>query len=284
MPKVSVTIITHNEAAHIAEALASVAWADEIVVVDSMSTDETAAIARSFTPHVVVREWPGYIAQKNPAASLAANDWIFSLDADERVTPGLAREVQETMAAAPAHGGFRMPRVTFHLDRWIRTTDWYPDPQLRLYDRRRATWKPRRVHESVEANGAVVQLTHDLQHFAYRDIGHHLTTMDRYTTLAAEQMDADGKKAGLADLVSGRAVRKLAAAIGAADHVHVMPLRHQPSRKVIRPALRASQRQSNPFGDQSQFHVVDSVRCAAGRDQRPADGSGSVALVTRALR
>ena len=132
------TIITRNEAAHVADAIDSVAWADEIVVVDSESTDDTAAIAARHHRRVFVRAWPGYVAQKNYAASIATHDWILSLDADERVTPALAAEIKALLATIPSHAAYRMPRVTWHLGRWIRTTDWYPDYQLRLYDRRPA--------------------------------------------------------------------------------------------------------------------------------------------------
>jgi glycosyltransferase involved in cell wall biosynthesis len=201
VPKVSATVITFNEAANIAAALESLSWVDEIVVVDSESTDQTATIARRFTERVIVRPWPGYIAQKNFAAEQAAHDWIFSLDADERVTPELAREVRELLQAEPSVRGFRVPRVTFHLGRWIRSTDWYPDYQLRLYDRRRARWVGRHVHESVKVDGAVSTLRGDLQHFAYRDVSHHLRTMDRYTTLAARQMFEDGRRAGWFDVL-----------------------------------------------------------------------------------
>jgi len=198
VPKVSVTIITMNEAADIGEALKSVAWADELIVVDSMSTDETVAIARQHTDRVIVREWPGYVAQKNFAASLATNDWILSLDADERVTPELARSITTALVDAPSHGGYRMPRVTFHLGRWIRTTDWYPDYQLRLYDRRAAAWAGRYVHESVTLPRATVGRLHgELQHFAYRDIADHLETINRYTTYAARQMQEAGRHTGL---------------------------------------------------------------------------------------
>src|SRR5262249_314950 len=140
VPKVSVTIITKNEASDIAAALESASWADERIVVDSCSTDETVAIATRLGARVVSREWPGYVAQKNHAASLASNDWILSLDADERVTPELAAEIRKTLDSDPQPRGFWIPRVTFHLGRWIRTTDWYPDYQLRLYDRRSAEW------------------------------------------------------------------------------------------------------------------------------------------------
>jgi glycosyltransferase involved in cell wall biosynthesis len=197
---VTATVITFNEAANIQAALESLSWADEIVVVDSESTDDTVAIARRFTDRVIVRPWPGYIAQKNFAAEQARHDWIFSLDADERVTPALASEIGALIQAGPKAAGYRVPRVTFHLGRWMRSTDWYPDYQLRLYDRRRARWEGRYVHESVRAE-PVADLRGELQHFAYRDLAHHFQTMDRYTTLAARQMFEDGRRAGFLDLL-----------------------------------------------------------------------------------
>ena len=192
--KLTVTVITRDEAAHIGAALESVSWADEIIVIDSQSTDDTVAIARQLATRVEVREWPGYSAQKNYAASLASNDWILSLDADERVTPELASEIKELLQQGPAECGYRIPRVTWYLGRWIRSTDWYPDYQLRLYDRRAARWNGRRVHESVEADRAPGRLKHELQHYAYRDISHHLATIDKYTTLAAEQWRSEGRR------------------------------------------------------------------------------------------
>ena len=197
MPKLSVTIITKDEAAQIGAALASVGFADEIIVVDSHSTDDTVAIARRYTNRVIVRDWPGYIDQKNYAASQAAHDWILSLDADERVTPPLADEIKATLGGTPAHQAYRIPRVTWHFGRWIRTTDWYPDYQLRLYDRRSAHWTGKYVHEAVTVQGTVGQLRNELQHYAYRDIADHLETMDRYTTYAARQMHESGRRAGL---------------------------------------------------------------------------------------
>jgi glycosyltransferase involved in cell wall biosynthesis len=191
-----VTIITRNEAAHIAGAIESVAWADEIVVVDSESSDETVAIARRHTDRVVVRAWPGYVSQKNFAASLATHDWILSLDADERVTPALAAEIKARLASNPEHAAYRMARVSWYLGRWIRTTDWYPDDQLRLYDRRTAEWTGRYVHEAVAVRGSIGQLDGELQHFAFRDIADHLETIDRYTTYAARQMLEAGRGAG----------------------------------------------------------------------------------------
>ncbi|HEY2151019.1 MAG TPA: glycosyltransferase family 2 protein [Vicinamibacterales bacterium] len=200
MPKLSATIVAKNEAADLGAALASLAWADEIVVVDSHSTDNTVAIARQFTDRVVVQDWLGHIEQKNFAASLASHDWILSVDADERVTPELAAEIQTLMTGDPRDRAFRIPRVTFHLGRWIRTTDWFPDHQHRLYDRRAARWTGRYVHEALAVSGSVGVLRGELQHYAYRDIADHLETIDRYTTHAARQMDEDGRRAGLLQL------------------------------------------------------------------------------------
>jgi len=196
----SVTIITKNEAADIGAAIASVSWADEILVVDSESTDDTVAVATRLGARVVVRPWPGYVEQKNYAASEARHDWILSLDADERVTPGLATEIRAVLGAAPRAAAFRVPRVTFHLGRWIRSTDWYPDYQTRVYDRRAAHWTGRYVHDAVSVRGETAQLKGELQHYAYRDVADHLETIDRYTTLAAKQMFEDGRRATIADL------------------------------------------------------------------------------------
>jgi glycosyltransferase involved in cell wall biosynthesis len=200
MPLITVIVITKNEAEALADALRSVSWADELIVIDAESTDDTVTIARQFTDRVYVRPWPGYIAQKNHAASLASHDWIFSLDADERVTPELAEEIRSTMKTEPPAGGYRMPRVSSYFGRWIRTTDMYPDYQLRLYDRRRAKWDGMLVHESVRTDAPVAYLKSELQHHPYKNLSEHLIRMDRYTTLAAQQMHAQGKRATWAQL------------------------------------------------------------------------------------
>lgn len=201
MAPLTVTVITRNEAANIEACLASVAWADERLVIDCGSTDETVALAQRAGARVIVRPWPGYGEQKNFAAAEAQHDWILSLDADERVTKELADEIRQVLQH-PSAPGYRVPRVTWHLGRWFRTTDWYPDLQLRLYDRRRGRWKTRRVHESVEADGTAGRLAAELQHYAYRDIAHHLETMNRYTTLAAQDMFEAGRRAGAFDLLA----------------------------------------------------------------------------------
>ena len=196
MPALSVTIITLNEAAHIGAAIDSASFADEVVVVDAGSTDDTVAIARAKGVRVETRDWTGWVDQKNFAAGLASHDWILSIDADERVTPALEAEIKALLASEPPVRGYRVPRVTFHLGRWIRTTDFYPDFQTRLYDRRAARWRGRYVHESVSVDGAIGQLANELQHYSYRDLRDHLDRINHYTTLAARQMYENGRRSG----------------------------------------------------------------------------------------
>jgi glycosyltransferase involved in cell wall biosynthesis len=194
VPSVSVTIITLNEATRLKEALDSVAWADERIVVDSGSSDDTVAIARAHADRVEVRAWTGYADQKNYAASLARHDWILSLDADERVSLALADEIRQLVRGEPAARGYRAPRVTHYLGQWIRCTDWWPDWQLRLYDRRAARWGRANVHESVQLEGTAAYLSGELLHYPYRDISEHLATIDKYTTIAAAEMYAAGRR------------------------------------------------------------------------------------------
>jgi glycosyltransferase involved in cell wall biosynthesis len=141
-----------------------------------------------------VRDWAGFAAQKNWAAEQASHDWILSIDADERVSPALASEIKSALSQEPPVRGYRMPYVNFYLNRWLRSTDWYPDSKLRLYDRRVAQWKAVHIHEGVRVNGPVGELTQELQHYAYRDISHHLQKMNPYTTLTARQMAQDGRR------------------------------------------------------------------------------------------
>ena len=202
MPNLSVTIITLNEADHIGPAIDRASWADEIIVVDSGSTDGTPDLARARGATVSAREWSGYVDQKNYAATLARNDWIFSLDADERIPPPLAAEIRALLATEPPRHGFRVPRVTFHFGRWMRTTDFYPDFQTRLYDRRNARWRGRHVHESVAVDGPVGQLKHELQHYSYRDLWDQLERINHYSTLAARQMHEAGRRARAFDLIA----------------------------------------------------------------------------------
>lgn len=201
MLPVSATIITLNEADHIGAAIDSVSWASEVIVVDSGSTDTTVEIARGKGARVITRPWNGYVDQKNHAAAIASHDWIFSLDADERVPPALATEIGTLLASEPPRRGYRMPRVTFHLGRWVRTTDFYPDYQVRLYDRRAARWNGRLVHESVDVDGGYGYLKNDLEHYSFRDLRDQVDRINRYTTLSARQMFEAGRRAGAVDLI-----------------------------------------------------------------------------------
>lgn len=192
--KLTVTVITYNESEHIAAALASVAWADEVIVVDSGSTDGTAEIARASASRVIVRDWPGYSDQKNFAADMATNDWVLSMDADERVTPALAAEIRALLNAGPEAQGYRIKRVSRYLGRWVRSTDWFPDYQLRLYNRHAGRWNGMKIHESFRlAHGTPGRLRGEMEHYAYRNISHHLQKIDAYTTLIADQWIADGR-------------------------------------------------------------------------------------------
>ena len=201
MPKLSVVVITLDEASNIDDALASVAWADEIVVVDCGSSDETVTLARRHTDRVSHRDWTGYGDQKNHATGLATHDWVLSLDADERVSSELATEIRTLLRQDPAHRGYRLPRTTRYLGRWIRTTDWYPDYQLRLYDRRGAHWSSDPVHESVRVDASVGRLRHEIRHHSYRDLSDHLARIDRYTTAMATRLLDEGRRAGPLDLL-----------------------------------------------------------------------------------
>ncbi|MFY9556711.1 MAG: glycosyltransferase family 2 protein [Blastocatellia bacterium] len=200
--KITATVITLNEEHNIAAALESLSWADEIIVVDAESTDRTVDIARRFTDRVFVRPWPGYSAQKNFAAHQSTNDWILSLDADERVSAELARAIEGVRSAnEPQAAGFEMPRLTFYLGRWIKHSGWHPDYKLRLYDRRRARWQGDYVHETLELDGKVETLSGNIVHYTVRDASEHHLRMDRYTTLAAEQAFSKGKRASLVSLL-----------------------------------------------------------------------------------
>ena len=201
MPNLSVTIITLDEAEHVADAIDSASWADEVIVVDAGSTDGTVDLARARGALVATRPWTGYVDQKNYAATLARNDWIFSLDADERITAALAAEIRALLASTPRLKGYRVPRVTFHLGRWVRTTDFYPDFQTRLYDRRAARWRGRHVHESVSVDGGAGQLAGELQHYSFRDLRDQLDRINHYTTLAARQMHEAGRQTGPLGLI-----------------------------------------------------------------------------------
>ncbi len=162
-------------------------------MVDSGSTDRTCEIARELGARVVEEPWRGYAAQKNFAARCAAYDWILSLDADEEVTPELAAGIIAVKTADPVVAGYDMPRLAQYLGRWIRHSGWYPDRKVRLYNRRRGSWAGDYVHESVRLDGAAGHLNGDLLHYTCQSLSEHFRTLDRYTTLAAQELVARKK-------------------------------------------------------------------------------------------
>ena len=197
--KISATIITFNEAENIRAACESVAWADELLVVDSESTDATREIARDCGARVISRPWPGFAAQKQFAADHAAHDWVFSLDADERATPELRASVEDVLRAGASGiaDGYRIARRSFYMGRWIRGGGWYPDHQLRLYNRTRGRWHGAYVHESVrmDERARVEMLRGDILHYSVRDAAHHHRMIgERYAPLAAQQMYEQGRR------------------------------------------------------------------------------------------
>jgi glycosyltransferase involved in cell wall biosynthesis len=197
----SVTVVTFNEEARLRACLQSVAWADEIVVVDAASEDKTVPIAREFTDRVVVRPWPGFAAQKNFALEQARGDWVLALDADERVSPELAEEIAALLSGEPACNGYRVPRRNIFWGAWVRHGGLYPDWQLRLVRRDRARFPEQAVHESLAVPGPVGRLRGALVHESYRDVSDFVARADRYSSLAADDWVRRGRRVGVLDLV-----------------------------------------------------------------------------------
>jgi glycosyltransferase involved in cell wall biosynthesis len=206
----SACIIAMDEEDRIGDCLASLAFCDEIVVVDSHSTDRTREVAASFGARVIERDWPGHVAQKEFAIRAAQHDWVLCLDADERLSPELAGEITALRDAGfPDKAGWRFPRLSRYLGAWVRRGTWYPDRQLRLFDRRRGRWGGHNPHDRVELDGPLGTLKGDLLHDPYRDLAEHLETIDRYTTTMAQGMRDRGRRASLLDLVLRPPVRFL---------------------------------------------------------------------------
>jgi glycosyltransferase involved in cell wall biosynthesis len=201
--RLSACIIAMDEADRIEACLASLAFCDEIVLVDSHSKDETRELARARGARVIERDWPGHVAQKEFAVRAAAHDWVLCVDADERVSDELRAEIEALRGRGfPSHAGWRFPRLVNYLGTWVRHGTWYPDLQLRLFDRRRGRWGGRDPHDRVELEpgAASGRLRGDLFHYPYRSFADHLATIDQYTTLMARGMLARGRHAGLSEL------------------------------------------------------------------------------------
>jgi glycosyltransferase involved in cell wall biosynthesis len=207
---ISFCLITRDEEADLPRCLGSLAGlADEVVVVDSGSRDRTEEIARGFGARFVSRGWPGYVAQKNHALSLAGSEWIFSIDADEELSPELRGELVELRRSGPAAGvvGYSAPRCVLYEGRWIRHGDWYPDRLTRLFRNGSARFEGGKVHERLVVDGAVVPLRGDLCHYSFRDSADHVARARHYARLWAETQLERGREAGPLAPVSRAAFR-----------------------------------------------------------------------------
>jgi glycosyltransferase involved in cell wall biosynthesis len=188
--KITATIITLNEERNIARAIESLRCCDEILILDSGSTDRTLQLAENLGARVFEAGWRGYSGQKNWAAEQAANDWILSLDADEALSEALEAEIWNLKKSGPRLDGYTMPRLARYLGRWILHSGWYPDRKIRLYNRRKGRWVGDFVHESVHVDGRLGQLESNILHFTCESLSEHVKTMERYTTLAAQEIAA----------------------------------------------------------------------------------------------
>ncbi|GJQ21862.1 MAG: glycosyl transferase [Bacteroidia bacterium] len=201
MTRVSVIVITRNEERNIRDCLSSARWADEIIVVDSGSSDGTVAAAREFSEKVFERPWEGFGASKNFALSKARNDWVFWLDADERITPELAEEIELSISKRTDKAGFSVPRKAFFLGKWIKHCGWYPGRVVRLFRRDKGTFSNDRVHETLIVDGPVAELKADLLHYTDPSLEHYFTKFNRYTSLAADDLAGKGRRSGVGRLL-----------------------------------------------------------------------------------
>ncbi len=199
MPKISACIISYNEEQKIEACLQSLQGvADEIVVVDSLSTDKTLGIVARYTDKVVHQRFLGHVEQKNLAVSHAGNDWILSLDCDERLTPQLREAILAIKEQLDERCAYRMARKTFYVYRWLNHC-WYPDRKVRLFNRRHARWGGTNPHDRVVSNEGVriVDLQGDMEHYSFNSISEHLRTIDNFTEIGAREIIAKGKRVGL---------------------------------------------------------------------------------------
>jgi glycosyltransferase involved in cell wall biosynthesis len=195
---ISLVVITKNEESQIEDCLRSVPFVDEIVVVDSESSDQTVERATRLGARVVQQSFLGFRAQKQFATDQARHAWVLNLDADERLSPELANEIVQLFSEGPPKGvtAYQMPRLSFHLGGWIYYGGWHPDYQTRLYDRTQSRWTGEEVHESI-ASPHTKKLKSSIQHFVFKSLSHQVLTNDRYSTLGAEQLRRRGERHSL---------------------------------------------------------------------------------------
>ncbi|MBD3320655.1 MAG: glycosyltransferase [Chitinivibrionales bacterium] len=189
---VSGCVITLNEERHIADCIKSLDFCDEILVVDSHSTDRTTHIAESLGAKVFQFDSADLVKKQNYTLELAANQWIFTLDADERVSEELKNEIQRLFRHTPGHDGYRFPRRTYYIDKWIRHGGWYPDKKIRLYDKTKAVWTGVNPHYEIRLKGSAGDIHADILHYSFDNVQAHVDRLKRYAAIAVEQM-ADNK-------------------------------------------------------------------------------------------
>ena len=201
-PRVSAIVVCFNEEERIEDCLESLRWCDEVVVVDSFSTDRTPDICRRYTDRFIQRPWAGYREQKAYAHSQATQDWVLLVDADERVTVDLQKEILEVLARdSDQYAGYAVPRLVHYLDRWWRRGGWYPDYDVRLFRRDRATWGGSDPHEKIIVPGAVRRLRHPLHHYSYRNMEDHLGRVNRFTSISSRELKKAGERWRLSDVL-----------------------------------------------------------------------------------
>jgi len=196
---ISVTVRTFNEAQNIEECLKSLTWADEIVVVDSESTDETVAIARRYTDRVINQKWLGHIGQSQFATDQALNPWVLHMDADERVSPGLRDEILALDLSRSPYDAYEMPRRHFFMQQWINHSAWYPDYKIRLFRKDRCKWGGYAPHDEVKVTGKKKKLKNDILHYIYRDVAHFAVTKNNYSSLTAADHYKNGRRPRVID-------------------------------------------------------------------------------------
>jgi glycosyltransferase involved in cell wall biosynthesis len=207
-PTVSAIVVCFNEEENIGPCLESLSWCEEIVVVDSFSTDRTVEICRQYTDRIIQRPWAGYRDQKAFAHSQATKEWVLLVDSDERVTPELRDEIQQALSRKSSDcAGFAVPRLVFYLGRWWWRGGWYPDYDVRLFRRDRATWGGSDPHEKILLDGPVRRLQSPLYHFSYRNIEDHIERINRFTSISAEELWKNKKHWRLIDALFRPAFR-----------------------------------------------------------------------------
>ena len=190
---ISLAVITLNEEANIERCIRSVPFVDDVIVVDSYSTDRTKEIAEKCGARVLQEKWRGFGPQKAFATENAKNSWVLSLDADEALSPELAKEILEKFSSLDPEAGYLVPRKSFHLGRWIMHGGWYPDFQLKLFNKDKSRWNSASLHEKVQVKKEL-KLNSPVLHWVFKDLSHQVITNDRYSTLGMNQLEAQGKK------------------------------------------------------------------------------------------